>query len=172
MAHCSCLNGHNMWNGDGKPVVWVYRVGFLYEYSFRHPGQKLSFHSEPFQIYDCTYEYPDEDLDCWYCDKCHALTVFIDSLNIRYNFAEISEPLSMKEKDVADWDNYIALRDEEFEKFQDFYEGMTLIEAVEKYEFRYHYRVSPDKMVIYAFDRYGQFQFGYEQRGKYYLGNS
>ena len=32
MAHTSCPNGHDMWNGDGKPVVWAFRVGFFREF--------------------------------------------------------------------------------------------------------------------------------------------
>ena len=27
MAHASCPNGHGMWDGDGKPIVWAFRVG-------------------------------------------------------------------------------------------------------------------------------------------------
>ena len=37
MAHTSCPSGHSMWNGDGKPVVYAFRVNFFkdiagYEY--------------------------------------------------------------------------------------------------------------------------------------------
>lgn len=29
MAHCACMNGHSMWNGDGKPVIWAFRLRFF-----------------------------------------------------------------------------------------------------------------------------------------------
>lgn len=33
MAHTSCPNGHDMWNGNGKPVVLAVRKGFVEEFS-------------------------------------------------------------------------------------------------------------------------------------------
>lgn len=44
----------------------------------------------------------------------------------------------------------------------DFCEGMRPMEVLEKYSFRFRYRVSPDKKHIYAFDENGVFQFGYQ----------
>jgi len=46
MAHASCPNGHGMWNGDGKPVVWAFRVGYFRDFMKRHPDCKLDEDSE------------------------------------------------------------------------------------------------------------------------------
>ena len=29
MAHCTCINGHLMWNGDGKQIYLPYRLNFF-----------------------------------------------------------------------------------------------------------------------------------------------
>ncbi|MBE5851170.1 MAG: hypothetical protein E7298_13725 [Lachnospiraceae bacterium] len=42
MAHASCPNGHGMWNGDGKPVVWAFRVGFFRDFMKTHPDCRLA----------------------------------------------------------------------------------------------------------------------------------
>lgn len=163
MAHCLCLNGHDMWNGDGKPIVYVFRVDLLKEFTRKHPTFRLGFDYDG-SLLDCMDEYPDEDLNCWYCDECRSLTIFIDSLNIRYDFTRTDVLLKIKENDVLDWSKYIALRDEEFERFMDFYEGMTPNEAIEKFAFPYSCRISPDWMHIHIFDREGNYQFGFEQK--------
>lgn len=62
MAHCACINGHDMWNGDGKPEVTALREAFFLEYSKRHPDRVLGFDSCP-QIYDCYEDDPDEEYD-------------------------------------------------------------------------------------------------------------
>lgn len=164
MAHCSCYYGHDMWNGDGKPIVYAFRVGFLKEFIRKHPMFRLGFDHDGFLL-DCIDEHPDEDLDCWYCDGCRSLAVFVDSRNIRYDFARTDIPLGVKETDVSsDWDRYIAMRDEEYERFMDSCEGMILTEAIKKFAFQYYCRVSPDQIYIYAFDGKGKFQFGFEQK--------
>ena len=55
----------------------------------------------------------------------------------------------------------VALRNREFEDFQDFYENKNPLEAIEQYDFTYRYKVSPDKRTIYAFDRNHDAAFGY-----------
>ena len=37
MAHASCPNGNGMWDGDGKPVVWAFRIGFFCDFMKAHP---------------------------------------------------------------------------------------------------------------------------------------
>ena len=32
MAHASCFNNHGLWDGDGTPSVWAYRVNFFREF--------------------------------------------------------------------------------------------------------------------------------------------
>ncbi len=159
MAHASCPNGHGMWNGDGKPVVWAFRVSYFRDFMKAHPDCKLDEDSEYWQLYDCVDDVPGEDLDCWYCDECKALVVYVDIA--RYDFKRMETLPGIKPEELAGWEDYIALRDREFEDFQDFYEGKSPIEAIEQYDFTYRYKVSPDKKTIYALDRDGRVAFGY-----------
>lgn len=161
MAHASCPNGHGMWNGDGKPVVWAFRVNFFREYMKGHPDCILGMDGKYGEMFDCVDDVPGEDLDCWYCDKCKGVVVFADLL--RYDYVRMEKLPSTAIDDVIDWEEYIALREADFEDFQEFYEGKSPVEAIEKYPFKYKYRLSPDKKTIYAFDSAGVIQFGYEQ---------
>lgn len=160
MAHTVCPNGHGMWDGDFKPVVYVFRLGFLREFIKNHPKCKLERKSGYEELYDCVDGVIGEDLDCWYCDECKGLVVFVD--NFRYDFKRM-ESLPDKSEDFHDWEEYIALRNKEFEEFQIFYEGKTVSEAIKQYDFEYFYKVSPDKKTIYAVDKEGQVAFGYYQ---------
>ena len=159
MAHASCPNGHGMWNGDGKPVVWAFRVGFFRDYMRTHPDCRLEEEPEYLQMYDYVDDVPGEDLDCWYCHECKGLVVFVDIA--RYDFKRMESLPDGKPEDFDRWEEYIALRDREFEDFQEFYEGKNPIEAIEQYEFTYHYRLSPDKKTIYALDKEDKIVFGY-----------
>ena len=161
MAKASCPNGHGMWDGDGTPTVWAYRVQYFYDYMRDNPNCVLSFGDHLWQIYDCVDGVPGEELDCWYCDECRGLVVFVDTF--RYDYGRMEKTPDIKLSDVNTWDEYIALRDKEFEKFTDFYEGKSPVWAIENYPFQYKYRVSPDKTTIYAFDAAGHIQFGYQQ---------
>ena len=38
-------------------------------------------------MYDCVDDVPGEDLDCWYCDECKGLVVYVDIS--RYDFKRI-----------------------------------------------------------------------------------
>ena len=113
------------------------------------------------QMYDCVDDVFGEDLDCWYCEECGNLAVFVDLF--RYDFIRMDNLPSITFNEVLDWEEYIALRNQEFEDFQDFYQGKSPIEAIRDYSFKYKYRLSPDKKNIYAFDSSGKLQFGYEQ---------
>lgn len=159
MAHASCPNGHGMWNGDGKPVVWAFRVGFFYDFMKTHPDCKLDVESEYWQMYDCVDNVLGEDLDCWYCDECKRLVIYVDIA--RYDFKRMESLPDVKPEDLEGWEEYIALRDREFEDFQEFYEGKNPLEAIEQYDFTYRYKVSPDKKTFYALDREGKIVFGY-----------
>ena len=75
MAKATCPNGHGMWNGDGKTDIWAFRVGFFREFLKKHPDCILNEDSDYREIYDCVWDVPGEDLDCWYCDKCKGLVV-------------------------------------------------------------------------------------------------
>lgn len=146
MAHTSCPNGHDMWNGDGKPVVWAFRVNYFRDFMKEHPDCILDMEDWDnlcWQIYDCVDDVPGEDLDCWFYDECKAMTVFVDIS--RYDFQYMETVSYIKVEDVSDWEEYIALRDQPFEDFQEFYVGKNPLEAIESYDFEYKYRVSPDK---------------------------
>ena len=160
MAHASCPNGHAMSNGDGKPVVWAFRIGFFRDFMKAHPECKLGDEeSKYFQIYDCVDDVPEEDLDCWYCDECKGLVVFVD--NARYDFKRMENLPDINVKQLASWEDYIALHDKEFEEFEDFYVDKSPLEAIEQYAFTYRYKASPDRKNIYALGREGQIAFGY-----------
>lgn len=162
MAHTNCPNGHNMWNGDGKPIVYAFRVGFIKRFTEQFPDRVLNSGDQFFHMYDLCDELggvPGEDLDCWYCDECKGLVVFVD--NLRYDYQRLDTVPDMAYSDLLEWEDYIALRDLQFEHFQNFYEGKTPLEAVSTYDFEYRYKVSKDKKTIYAFDRDGELAFGY-----------
>lgn len=159
MAHASCPNGHGMWDGDGKPVVWAFRVGFFRDFMKAHPDCKLDEASEYWQLYDCVDDVPGEDLDCWYCDECKGLVVYVDIA--RYDFKRMETLPDIRSEELAGWEDYIAMREREFEDFQDFYEGKSPMEAIEKYNFAYRYKLSPDKKMFYALDKDGRIAFGY-----------
>ena len=35
MAVTACINGHRMWNGDGKPVIWAFKIADLRKFEGR-----------------------------------------------------------------------------------------------------------------------------------------
>ena len=158
MAHTCCIKKHSMWDGDGKPVVYAFRVQYIKEFMEKNPQCLFLPNSYYMQMYDCVDEVQGEDLDCWYCDECGCLAVFVD--NYRYDY----EPLEQlpDSTDLADWQEYIALRDKEFDLFSDFYEGLSPLEAIERYPFKYKYMVSNDKNQILAFDRNSNLCFGFK----------
>lgn len=151
-----------MWDGDGKPLVWVFRVGYIREFTEMHPDFILGEGDKSYeinQIYDCVDGVPGENLDCWYCDECRSLAVFVDSF--RYDFKPMETVPDAEITDFSDWEDYIALRDGPFEEFQEYYDGMRPIDAINSYDFKYRYKVAPAKKTIYAFTRDGKIAFGY-----------
>ena len=62
MAHTPCPNGHDMWDGDGRAVIWAFRVNFIKEYQEKHSDCILGVEENAitgelaYQIYDCAYE--------------------------------------------------------------------------------------------------------------------
>ena len=168
MAKTVCPNGHSLWNGDGKPVVFAFRVGFFREFMKSHPDCILSLDNEFYQLYDCIdsciEEYPLEDLDCWYCDICKGLAIFVSALNLRYDFNRIEDISTVLPEESENWEEYVALRNKEFvDQFMDHCEGKSPLQAIETYNFTYRFKVSPDKKLIYAFNRDGAIAFGYER---------
>ncbi|MDY5775766.1 MAG: hypothetical protein SPK14_08050 [Lachnospiraceae bacterium] len=166
MAHTSCYKGHGMWNGDGKPCVWAFRVDFLIEYMMQHPTYRLDIEDEygnwSGDIYDCVDEDPEENLDCWYCEECKCLAVFLGDPERRLDYEPITNITEISMEDIENWSDYIAAREPEFEKFQDFYVGMDLITAINQFDFKYRYKVSWDQKYIYAYNKEKEIVFGYE----------
>lgn len=166
MAHTNCYKGHDMWNGDGKTCVWAYRVDFLIEYMKKNPTYRLDTLDEDGNwsghIYDCVDKNAEEDLDCWYCDKCKCLAVFLGDPERRLDYEPMGKITEISMEDIKDWADYIAARDPEFESFQDFYVGMDLVSAINEFDFRYRYKVSRDRKYIYAYNKEKEIVFGYE----------
>ena len=163
MAKTACVNGHPMWNGDGKPIVWAFRVNYIIDYCRHHPDCVLGsdFEKGQMQMYDLVDDAPEEDLDCWYCDECRSLAVFVE--HYRYDYVRTADVSDLSVDDAEDWEEYIALRYLPFEKFQDFYEGLNPVTAISEYTFPYRYMVSPDRKRIYAIDRENHVAFVYQQ---------
>lgn len=78
-AFAFVANGHDMWNGDGKPVVEAFRIEYLREYTKAHPECRLYEDPRYWQLYDCVHNVPGEDLDCWYS----SMTFHIDTNYLR-----------------------------------------------------------------------------------------
>lgn len=52
MAHCTCINGHLMWNGDGKQIYLPYRLNFFKQFTDNNPSFILNSNQHN-EIYDC-----------------------------------------------------------------------------------------------------------------------
>ena len=113
MAHTSCPSGHSMWNGDGKPVVYAFRINFFKDFVKKYPYFQLGNDEYLSQIYDCVDGIRGEDLDCWYCDECKGLVVFVN--HIRYNFKIMDKLPEINMDELLAWEEYIALRDHDFD---------------------------------------------------------
>lgn len=153
MAHTACINRHSMWNGDGKPCVWIYEVKFFVEFMKSHPGFLLC-HPEGddefgMQIYDCFDEMGVEEPDGWYCDECGCLAVFLGDRRVDY---EPIADISIQFAEIADWEDYVACRDDEFERFQDFYENKSPVDALEQFSFKIRYKLSTDGKYAYGYN--------------------
>lgn len=159
MAKTSCPNGHGMWDGRDS-LVWVFHTGFFYDYMKNYPSFVLG--GVMGEIYDCVACYPEEkEYDCWYCEECRALVIFVDT--DRYEYLRMKEPPDISFEEARDWEEYIALHNSEMDDFMEFYEGKTAVWAIENYPFKFKCRVSPDQKTIVAFDVDGNVQFGYQQ---------
>lgn len=160
MAKTCCVNGHPMWNGDGKPVLWIFRVGFLAEYEKKHPDAVLREDGYFPEIYDITDGSGTDDLDGWYCDECKSVAIFTG--NLRYDYVLMETLPEYSYNEVKNWEDYIVLRDSDFEDFQDFYEGKRPYDAVKSYPFKYLYKLSPDGKTALAFDQGNSLVIAYE----------
>ena len=160
MAQANCYNGHQMWNGDGKEVIYAFRINYLRDYMKTHPDCILSLDGIYGMMYDIC-ESPGEDLDCWLCSECGAVTIFVDSY--RYDFVRMENTCPYSIEDLTDWEEYIVLRDDEFDEFQEFYQYKSPVEAIETFNFKYKCFLSPDKQTVCVFDNKEKILCSYEQ---------
>lgn len=166
MAVTTCINGHRMWNGDGKPVIWAFKISDLRQYVEKYPERyndntSNSDDYKDLMLFDMIDDIDGENLDCWYCDECKSLAVFFE--NKRYDYVLIEPVPTATYSDILDWEGYIAFRDWDFVDFSESNSGNNPLEAIYKYDFKYFYRVSPDKKLIYVFDRNDTLAFAYEK---------
>lgn len=160
MAHVLCPNGHSMWDGDGKPIVYVFRIVYIKEFCKNNPNIRFESYGKYTQMYDITDNVEGEDIDCWYCDECKGINVYVD--NRIYQYKRINGSIDINITEIMNLDEYIALRNDEYEKFQKYYNNMKPIEAIDAYDFKYRYKISKDKQYIYAINKNNTIEFGYE----------
>lgn len=160
MSQANCYNGHQMWNGDGKEVLYAFRINYLRDFTKAHPDCILSLDGTYGMMYDIC-ESPGEDLDCWICSECGAVTVFVDCY--RYDFIRMENTCPYSFEDLTGWEEYIVLRDDEFDEIQEFYQYKSPVEAIETFNFKYKCMLSPDKKTVCIFDTKGKILCSYEQ---------
>lgn len=163
MAHCSCYYGHGMWNGDGKPVVWAFRLAYFKEFQRNHPDAVLG-SEEYYALFDCFELGSQEDLDCWYCDECGSLVVFVGDARVGLSFVPVEIKGAVSEEQLSDWELYLAMRDSEFNDFSDQYDGKRPLDALMEWRIPYRCWVSPDKDKIFVFNEEGKPILFYERR--------
>lgn len=163
MAHTPCPNGHDMWNGNGKPVLWIFRVNFFRDFMKRYPLFRFDSKATCYDFADVIDDFSSygESIDGWYCEICKGVTLFVD--NERYDYVLIDNNPDTTEADLEKWEKYIVLRDHDYPAFQDYCEMKDPIEAIESYDFKYSYWLSPDKKTIIATKKDGTVAFAYQQ---------
>lgn len=175
MAKTACLNGHGMWNGDGKPIVWAFRLNFYKQFQEENPDVILGYDKTEYaRIYDCAENYPWEEPDIWYCDKCKSLGIFT---NDKVDFHQYRLDYRYEEKEVFNqdeidesWEEYVACRDDEFDKFED--DSMHPYDALIAFDFTYRCFVSADKRKIIVVDGNKKPLFGFVKAKETHFFNS
>ena len=158
MAHASCINGHSLWDGDGTPCAEAYRLGFFRDLLQREPDCVIlhDFSGKYPYIYDCTDGVEGEDLNIWICDDCGSFFIFVNWDKERYDYVPC-DANDVSEIDTTGWEEYIVFRDtsDDFERFHDYCEGKSPLDALLTYGFQKRYWLSPDKKVILVKDTSG-----------------
>ena len=145
MAHIGCTCGKDLWNGDGKPVIWAFRVNYLYEILEKNPD--IVWADDDYYILDEFFYDTNEEPDIWFCDSCKRFSVFrgIERDEERFNYT-ITLPLPDFENER--WEEYILFRDWEYDEFDCNVEGRSLKDILQNYHFRKTCKVSPDKRFV------------------------
>lgn len=148
MAHCTCINGHLMWNGDGKQIYLPYRLNFFKQFTDNNPSFILNSnqHNEIYDCYDIS-ENEVEEYDCWYCDECKAITIFNYDSSIRYDFV-ITEDFNKSNISLSDYEKFAVINEKEFSKFQEYYKNMSPYYALTSFSFNQFAYVNKDKDLL------------------------
>ena len=148
MAHCTCINGHLMWNGDGTQIYLPYRLNFFKQFTDKNPSFILN--SDQYnEIYDCydVGENAVEEYDCWYCNECKAITIFNHDSSIRYYFI-ISKDFNKYKINLSDYEEYAVINEKEFSKSQDYYKNKSPYHVLTSFPFNLYAYVDKDKDLL------------------------
>ena len=145
MAHIGCTCGKDLWNGDGKPIIWAFRVNYLYDILRKKPN--IIWCSDDYYILDEFFNGGKEDPDVWFCDSCKRFSVFYGNGRDeeRFNFT-LTLPLPDFENEK--WEKYVLFRDWEYDKFDTEVENRLLSDILRNYHFKRTCMVSQDGRFI------------------------
>lgn len=148
MAHCTCIYGHSMWDGNTKYIYLPYRFNFFRQFTTDHPSFVLS-KSDFTEIYDCydTIGNEHEEYDCWYCDKCKSLTLFNNDSTNRYDFI-ITKDVDNSKLNLSKWEKFAVISEKNFPIFQNYYKGLTPFNALNSYSFNLYAYLNSDKDTV------------------------
>lgn len=139
MAHCTCFNGHDMWNGCGEPDVYVYSLQLYKEFDALHPDFIVGEDDYYTDIYDIIFMPEFEgrmEIDCWLCPDCGSVAVFDSYPSVHKKFATFRfDYIQDSDCDITSfhyhaWDQYFAVRTKELGIFDKFVEGKKPYEAL------------------------------------------
>lgn len=139
MAHALCLNGHNMWNGDGSVCISAYRARYVDEFARKHPDKVIDFDAEgdkEFTVWDI-YDHgnPKEEYDIWRCTECKALSIWDNDNNYcgGYKVTKLSQS---DKNNYENWEKYYVFNNETEDDFLDRVDNrnLTIKEAMAVFE--------------------------------------
>ena len=150
MAHCSCINGHLLWDGDGKSSYLMYRFHFFKDFIHKHPNFLLGV-GDYTEIYDCfdLTGNEKEELDCWYCHECQSIIIFNYNATIRYDYVLGHQSKDLNETDFASYEKFAILNENELILFQNFYIGLSPYQAICSYSFQFIAYLNEDKTQLF-----------------------
>jgi len=144
-----------MWDGDGKPTIWAYRLNFFRNLIKEEPDVRLSL-EHGVAMFDFVDGRPKEDLEVWHCDKCGRIQIFQYDKNHEYwkyyepkTEANIGESALINDKE---WEDYIVFNDKEFEEFESKTDMWFLSSVINEYEYKKIARVSNDEKEIHYYN--------------------
>ena len=139
MTQACCINNHRMWNGDGRVCITAHRVGYVDEFSKKHPDKVINFDAEGDKHFAVWHIYgqgnPKEEYDIWRCTKCKALSVWDYKGNI-YAVYKVAELSQSDRKNYKEWEKYYIFDYETYDDFLDRVDNrnLTVKEAMDVFE--------------------------------------